>query len=107
MANNKNPKSKATRRKESWEFHYNPGNMARKIIGNKDKSEHQGDADKVNRRRGQEDQAPRRSKPYFPHAIPAAKNTDWLGTAMSQTRLPKHMAGQRDLRSHKRGFARR
>jgi hypothetical protein len=78
----KNPKSKANgekkveRRKESWEFHYNPGNMSRKIIGNKDKSEHQADADKVNRRRGQEDQAPRRSKPYFPHAIPAAKNTD-------------------------------
>jgi hypothetical protein len=59
MANNKNLNQKQPGEKKVGKFHYNPGNMSGKIIGSKDKSEHQADADKVNPRRGQQDQARR------------------------------------------------
>ena len=59
MANNKNPNQKQPGEKKAGKFHYNPGNMSGKTIGSKDEFERQADADKVNRRRAQQDQARR------------------------------------------------
>ena len=59
MANNKNPNEKQPGEKEDGTFHYNPGNMSGKTIGNsKDKSEQQTNADNMRRRRKQREQTP-------------------------------------------------
>jgi hypothetical protein len=57
MANNKNPNQKQPGEKEPGKFHYNPGNMSEKVIGQrKDKSKQQANTEEVHGRRGQQDQ---------------------------------------------------
>jgi hypothetical protein len=52
---NKNPNQKQPGEKEPGKFHYNPGNMSEKIIGQrKDKSKQQADTEEVPA--GQQDQ---------------------------------------------------
>jgi hypothetical protein len=56
MANNRNPNQKQPGEKEPGKFRYNPGNMSRKIIGQrKDKFKKQ-DNTKDAHGRGQQDQ---------------------------------------------------
>jgi hypothetical protein len=55
MGNNKDPNQKQPGEKEPGTFHYNPGNMSGKKIGQKE-SEQPADADREQSRRDQQDE---------------------------------------------------